>query len=253
MVRPFLIFGLRGTLVERLHVRSIPVGMPDPDLTVGLTRVWLRPHMFSTLLELQKHCDLAIWSSTTSRNTLALMDSVFMNEAVWRKAAPEHFADNKKGGTATPAAAAAPEKGRFSRRVKGGGEEEATATGPFVSPLDFKFVWTREHTMPDEFRRTNAVIREDMHATVKDLTRVFVEFPGLATPQNTILIDDTPSKAKHDAANFMWMDSCEDLGIQDEVGMKRLLDRIKNDVLPASDVRKVLPFRVRIDAKGKSS
>lgn len=260
-MKPFLIFGLRGTLVERLHVRNIPNGMPEPHLNVGLTRVWLRHDMLETLLALQSTCHLAIWSSTTARNTKALTDAVFHNEGVWKKMLPEKFGSSSSTSAAGTAAAAtataatnsetgsaAGEKGsgRFSRRKVVAEEPTVAPVNPtFVSPVKFEFIWTREHTIPDEFRRTNAIIRDDAHATIKDLSRVYAAFPGLATPANTILIDDTPSKAKLDAANFLWVDSCQDLGIADKVGMKRLLSFINTELTPGRDVRSILPQRIR--------
>lgn len=262
-MKPFLIFGLRGTLVERLHVRNIPTGMPEPHLNVGLTRVWLRHDVLSVLLALQTKCHLAIWSSTTARNTKALIDGVFNNEEVWKKNFPEKFGSNQNleraaRDTAAAAAATLPEnakssqgieKGRFSRR-KSAAEEASSpllpVTNPsFVSPIKFEFIWTREHTAPDEFRRSNAVIREDSHATIKDLNRVYAAFPDIATPQNTILIDDTPSKAKNSAANFLWVDSCQDLGVTDRVGMRRLLEFVEKDLSTTKDVRCLLPQRIR--------
>lgn len=261
-MKPLLIFGLRGTLVERLHVRNIPSGMPEPNLNVGLTRVWLRHDVLRILLALQSKCHLAIWSSTTARNTKALIDAVFNNEEVWKKNLPEEFNSTKSGaaaggeqgaGTTSPSNSMKPpqatEKGRFSRR-KSAGEEASSSILPvanpaFVSPVKFEFIWTREHTAPDEFRRSNAIIREDAHATVKDLSRVYAAFPELATPRNTVLIDDTPSKAKSNAANFLWADSCQDLGITDKMGMHGLLKFVEEELIPANDVRQILPRRIR--------
>lgn len=248
--------------MERLHVRNIPSGMPEPNLNVGLTRVWLRHDVLRVLFALQSKCHLAIWSSTTARNTKALIDAVFNNEEVWKKNMPEQFSSAEIGtGTGKgelPVVATAPsevekppqgaEKGRFSRRKSA--EEVSssmlTAANPlFVSPVKFQFIWTREHTTPDEFRRSNAIIREDAHATIKDLKKVFAAFPELATPQNTILIDDTPSKAKSNAANFLWADSCQDLGITDKVVMRRLLEFVENELIITKDIRQILPRRIR--------
>eukprot|EP00796_Vickermania_ingenoplastis_P009031 gene9031-6332_t len=259
-MKPFLVFGLRGTLVERLHVRNMPQGMPDPHLTVGLTRVWLRHDVLPTLLALQSKCHLAIWSSTTARNTKALTEAVFDNEAVWKKALPDRFGAGAASAAAAEANAAPAEQqnggvrgGRFSRRKPGEGADAAVSAVAFTCPVKFEFTWTREHTIPDEFRRSNAIIREDSHATVKDLSRVYAAYPGIATPQNTVLIDDTPSKAKHNAANFLWMDSCQDLGISDQLGMKRLLEFVDTELLSAKDVREVLPRRIRSEQASKGS
>lgn len=248
-MKPLLIFGLRGTLVERLHVRNIPQGMPDPHLNVGLTRVWLRHEMLQTLLSLQSVCHLAIWSSTTTRNTKALTDAVFQNSEVWKTNFPDRFGTPPPPGVPAesplPSADNSVEGGRFSRRKASDSIEVNQPV--FQSPVKFEFIWSREHTNPDEFRRGNAIIRDDAFATVKDLSRVFEAFPNVATPSNTILIDDTPSKAKKNAGNFLWVDSCQDLGISDKVGMRRLLKFVEKEILEANikDVRDVLPYRIR--------
>lgn len=228
-MRPFLIFGLGGTLLERMHPRSVPAGAPAPDLTVGFHKVWLRPNMMQTLLALQTHCDLAIWSSTTARNTNAVVDAVFRSGPTGDK------------GAAAQASPAPEEKGkRFQKRDRkpsGSGSDTPGA-------LDLKFVWAREHTVADDFRRLNAVVNDDSHATVKDLHKVFEAFPTLATPQNTVLIDDTPSKAKNRADNFIWLDTFDVLKADEDKGILLLKDFIESKIVGAKDVRAVLPVHM---------
>ncbi|RNF22362.1 uncharacterized protein Tco025E_03252 [Trypanosoma conorhini] len=198
-MRPLLVFGLRGTLLERIHASRVPPGMPDGAVTVGMSRVWLRPGALETLQALQEHCTLAVWSSTTARNTAPVMEAVF--------------------------------------QLQGGAPK-----------VRFAFVWSREHTTSDEFRRTNAASREDQHATVKDLREVFRRFPDIATPQNTVLIDDTPSKGKQNAANFLWLETCEELKIENAQVMPALRRFVEQTLLAEKeDVRRLLPVRIPWD------
>ncbi|RHW71667.1 TFIIF-stimulated CTD phosphatase [Trypanosoma brucei equiperdum] len=193
-MRPLLVFGLRGTLLERIHAIRVPSGMPGGAITVGMSRVWLRPSAMETLLALQQHCTLAVWSSTTARNTTPLMEAVFSQHA---------------------------------------------------QKVNFAFVWSREHTTADEFRRVSATSRDDQHATVKDLREVYRRFPEIATPQNTVLIDDTPSKGKLNASNFLWLETCEELKIENPNVMPALRRFVEEHLLAErEDVRRLLPARV---------
>nr|CCC91486.1 conserved hypothetical protein [Trypanosoma congolense IL3000] len=193
-MKPLLVFGLRGTLLERIHASRVPSGMPGGALTVGMSRVWLRPGAKEMLLALQQYCTLALWSSTTARNTAPLVEAVF---------------------------------NQSSQKV------------------DFAFVWSREHTTADEFRRASATSRDDQHATVKDLREVYRRFPEIATPCNTVLIDDTPSKGKLNAANFLWVETCEELKIENPNVMPALRRFVEEKLLTErEDVRRILPARV---------
>ncbi|KAG8346951.1 putative NLI interacting factor like phosphatase [Trypanosoma vivax] len=191
-MKPLLIFGLRGTLLERIHSSRVPAGMPGGAITVGMSRVWLRPGVIETLTALQQHCTLAIWSSTTARNTSPIIEAVFCQQA----------------------------------------------------KLNFAFVWSREHTTADDFRRMSATSRDDQHATVKDLREVYRRFPSIATPTNTVLIDDTPSKGKLNAGNFLWLETCEELKIEDPNVMPALRCFVEEQLLPQKDVRRLLPVRI---------
>ncbi|ORC86255.1 uncharacterized protein TM35_000291370 [Trypanosoma theileri] len=198
-MKPLLVFGLRGTLLERIHASRIPPGMPENAITVGMSRVWLRPGVMETLQALQPHCHLAVWSSTTARNTAPLMEAIF-----------HHSSDS-------PA-------------------------------VRFAFVWSREHTSSDEFRRTTATSRDDQHATVKDLREVYRRYPDIATPRNTVLIDDTPSKGKPNAANFLWLETCEELKIENAQVMPALRRFVEEKLLAEKeDVRRLLPVRIPWD------
>ncbi|CCW64273.1 unnamed protein product [Phytomonas sp. EM1] len=256
-MKPLLIFGLRGTLVERLHARNVPSGMPAPDLTVGLAKVWLRPHLLSTLLALQEHCRLAVWSSTTARNTRPLMSAVF--NAYATDADPgivtgSRVAKQLKAQSSEAAPGSTETVSRFRKR--GGKASSGFQTDDVSASLEqspkFEFIWSREHTSVDDFRRRNAVVNDDAYATVKDLSRVFQQFQEIAQPSNTVLIDDTPSKGKLHADNFLWLDTCEGLGIQDQQGMRQLHTFVMEKLLPAKDVRELLPARIRtgrVDSK----
>ncbi|GET87151.1 hypothetical protein, conserved [Leishmania tarentolae] len=257
-LKPLLVFGLRGTLVERIHVRSVPEGMPAADFTVGLVKVWLRPHTLEVLNELQKHCRLAIWSSTTARNTHPLVNAVFGSDMMLQAGAGAAMAaPAKQDATSTSAVdAASPSGGRGGRfgkkrrsptadSVTEGSASEATTNVTEAQRIHLEFVWTREHTRVDDFRRLNATLSDDAHATVKDLSQVFAQFPLIAQPQNTVLIDDTPSKAKMHADNYVWLDPYNNLHIRDEAGLYRLRDFVLKELVPAEDVRELLPRRIR--------
>lgn len=226
--------------MERIHPRNVPAGMPAPDLTVGLSKVWLRPQMMETLLALQPHCNFAIWSSTTTRNTTPLVEAVFNS--------PRHYPAGTLPQEVTPGHHDSVVGHEKEAGTTGRSKRNAAALSPpsFGCPLKFEFVWTREHTTVDDFRRRNPVVRDDGHATVKDISKVFLSMPSIATPQNTLLIDDTPSKGKLNADNFLWLDTCEALRIKDSEGMKALRIFIEKEILGAKDVRQVLPHRVRV-------
>jgi hypothetical protein len=188
--RLLVIFGMRGTLLERIHARDIPVGMPENPIQVNLHKVWLRPNVTQILEELSEHCDLAVWSSTTARNTGPVMEAAF----------------------------------------------------PSRKTFDFKFVWTREHTSADSFRRIGASEKEDEHATIKDVARVTATFPKYSLDR-IVLVDDTPSKARVHADNFLWLKSCRTQDILDAVPLANAKTFILNELVPAKDVRDLLPKR----------
>lgn len=192
LARPLLVFGLRGTLLERLHASKVPATVPSsvPLITVGLHKVWTRPHLFETLAVLSQHCDVAVWSSTTAKNTTPLMEAVFSN-----------------------------------------------------MPQPFRFVWTREHTSSDDFRRMMNSQHEDEHATLKDIHQVLKQFPEYKI-ERTVLIDDTPSKARQHSDNFIWLQSFGVDTLTSDAALPQLQEFILKEILPAEDVRRVLPRRV---------
>lgn len=277
-MKPLLIFGLRGTLIERIFSRDVTNAMPPHHLMVGLHKVWIRPRMLQTLYALQPHCRLAIWSSTTARNTVTVMDAIFNNKTLLQQHLGSTYDGNDpvagtNDGSSRTATAATQESRRTSIDSRGGAfsalegmkdgatskdgwaiagsapphaSTSAADAGEWTSPFRFEFVWTREHTTPDDFRRLHVQESSDEYATVKDLGRVFTCFSDISRPYNTVLIDDTPSKAKKHADNFLWLDSCEGLLIQQDRGecMDKLHDWVMKEVLPASDVRTLLPVRI---------
>ena len=291
VLKPLLVFGLRGTLLERIHTRNVPQNMPAPDMTVGTSKIWLRPHMMEVLQALQPHCRLAIWSSTTARNTHPLVSAVFdlglhthaATKAAAVGAAPVDSGAGKgfarasvspSAAKADPASASASSTAAEKTNGRAGRFDKKKTTAPVAAaaaaaaaapetavkdegvssskggtpvPIHFEFVWTREHTRADDFRRLNASVLYDNHATVKDLSQIFAQFPAIAQPENTVLIDDTPSKAKMHADNYLWLDTCQELNITDTKGMRRLQEFVMTELVPAKDVRDVLCRRVRND------
>eukprot|EP00758_Cryptobia_borreli_P012241 Tbor_TRINITY_DN5729_c1_g1::TRINITY_DN5729_c1_g1_i3::g.19690::m.19690 len=189
--RHLIIFGLRGTLIERLHSSRVSPLMPQSTHTVGMHKIWTRNYLTESLTALSKNCDLAIWSSTTTRNTIPVISAVFGNDH------------------------------------------------------PFKFVWTREQTKPDDFRRSMPYDAEDENSTVKDLKEVFRHFPQY-TPQHTIIIDDTPSKCRINAENYLWMRGLEGDGdsILRDDELQKLVTFVENKAMKTDDVRKLLPYRL---------
>eukprot|EP00759_Apiculatamorpha_spiralis_P011313 PhF_6_TR18709/c0_g1_i1/m.27339 len=74
--RLLLIFGLRGTLLERLSLSETPTTLSRrPTHTFTKYNLWLRPGAQHVLSQLSKTCDLAIWSATPQRNTVPLVQT----------------------------------------------------------------------------------------------------------------------------------------------------------------------------------
>ncbi|CUE71173.1 Hypothetical protein, putative [Bodo saltans] len=218
--RPLLIFGLRGTLIERLHTSKLPSDITvNPQHTFGLHKVWVRPHALETLVALSEVCDVALWSSTTAKNTHPIVQGVF-------------------GHTAQGAAAAA----ASSSSSNSGFSSSGFSTPPAVS-IPFKFVWTREHTSTDDFRRLLSSQHDDDHATIKDLQLVKKSFPDVLL-ERTILVDDTPSKSRLQAGNLLWLESFGEKNFASDDGMLKLKEFVMKEILPAPDVRLVLPRRL---------
>lgn len=188
--RLLLVFGLRGTLLERIHTSKAASTLPTPHHSVGMSKIWQRPHMLDSLTKLSEKCDLAIWSSTTARNTTPLMEAVFQN-----------------------------------------------------APFSFKFVWSREHTKSDDIRRLMAASRDDEHATLKDLSLITNAFPQYNLDR-IVLVDDTPSKARLQADNFLWVKTFDETTLGSDDGMKSLVETVQARLVGCSDVRKILPIHV---------
>lgn len=198
--RLLVVFGLRGTMLERLHKSKVPATMPLPTTSIGMHQVWLRPQLIPTLRELSAHCDFGIWSSATKRNTDPLVKLVL----------------------------------------------------PAAEGLKFKFVWSRENTLPDDFRRSVVIDPSDEWSTIKDITALTSEFPDV-DPARTVFVDDTPSKLRTSAANCLWIDTCEGEKIEEPTALLRMRDFILDELVPARDVRTILPRKVAAAAKTTST
>ena len=90
MSKPFLvIFGLRGTLLERLNIQETTSAIPRrPSLTFAKYNAWLRPGCTDLLAKLTEVCDVAIWSATPHRNTAPLVSMAFPSidfKFVWHR------------------------------------------------------------------------------------------------------------------------------------------------------------------------
>lgn len=76
-----IIMGVRGTILERQRF-TMPETVRRPDFTVGVNKVWMRPHFFEMLDSLvsagggEDHVRFALWSSQTARNALSLTEGI---------------------------------------------------------------------------------------------------------------------------------------------------------------------------------
>ena len=138
---------------------------------------------------------------------------------------------------------------------------------------NFQFVWHRDHTEADKIRRQlrgASDERVDAHSVIKDLGRVYHEFPGRSAA-HTVVVDDTIFKGRGQSENVLLVPSyslfevmCESAtystSCEKDVGMPHvvqeenieqipnhdfdgLFETLKNDILSASDVRKILPMK----------
>jgi hypothetical protein len=180
--RPLMIFGMKGILLDRVHTSAAAAVQVSPTFSMGSYRVWLRPFVIDALTELSSQYDLAVWSSATHRNTIALAATAFPD-------------------------------------------------------IKFRFVWCREHTTPDEYRRNFVVEDDDTWATLKPHGTLLANFPELHKSQ-FVLVDDTPSKLREVADRTLILPSFDitSPGAAEDSAMKRLLDATRidgwSDVLP---------------------
>jgi len=75
MNRPLVIFGLKGTLIDRVHTSAAATITAEATCHVGNFRVWTRPHMMDLLRWTATKADVAIWSSATKRNTAPFVEA----------------------------------------------------------------------------------------------------------------------------------------------------------------------------------
>jgi hypothetical protein len=217
--RPRSVFGLRGTLLERLHASKLPTNAAiAPQHSFGLHKVWLRPHALETLVALSEQCDLALWSSTTARNTNTMVQEIF----------------GYPSPSASPSSSTKSTDAMASLNPKSSGAPTS---------IPFKFVWTREHTSSDDFRRLLSSQNEDEFATLKDLNMVVSSFPDVSMDR-VVLVDDTPSKSRLQAGNLIWLEGYGEHNLEHDDGLIRLQQFILKDIVPAPDVRNVLPKRL---------
>ena len=84
-----MIFGLKGTLIDRLH-NTTAAGVTDGATNIGNFRVWKRPGIDEVVQwsHQQPDVDIAVWSSATKRNTAgfaaAALDSI-QPKFVWSR------------------------------------------------------------------------------------------------------------------------------------------------------------------------
>lgn len=204
--RLLLVFGLRGTLLERIHFKNVGPNMPGGSISVGPSRVWIRPNAVQTLQSLQNDfgCALGIWSSTTRRNTDPMVQAVFPPETglrfqlVWAR--EETASDD------------------YRRSV-------------IVDPED-------EHATMKNLDRIFSSETPLNEFLAKDDARNW-------SPKRTVLIDDTSSKGRWNAGNLLIVPSFADEGLhrtEDDLG--KMKQFIVDKLLEVEDVRTVLPHRI---------
>eukprot|EP00760_Papus_ankaliazontas_P004830 PhM_4_TR12190/c0_g1_i1/m.67092 len=196
--RLLVVFGLRGTLLERLAVTETPNNIPRaPTHLFAKYNVWLRPGATQALQRLTSVADVAVWSATPMRNTVPLAQMAF----------PE---------------------------------------------VPFKFMWHRDHTSPDTLRRKIGGVsdRSDAHAVMKDLGKIYADYPNVYTPQRTVSVDDAGFKTRSHSGNLLLVPTF-DVNVlmresQGEVDatLDKMVDFIEKELVGVEDVRTVLPRKL---------
>ena len=81
-----VVFGVRGAILERQRF-TMPDAVRNPDFTVGVNKVWVRPHFFDMVGDLHDTGDVkfALWSSQTARNAGALTEGLLRESAMKAK------------------------------------------------------------------------------------------------------------------------------------------------------------------------
>ena len=127
----------------------------------------------------------------------------------------------------------------------------------------FSFIWSRDHTKPDNYRRqTSLGDSETEFATLKDLNMIWNYRLGVTDehrtkfgadfnfgPKNTVVVDDEPSKTRAHADNLLWIPqySVEDnlAGTVDpSLGFDQALELLLGELSEIDDVRDVLPKKI---------
>lgn len=135
-------------------------------------------------------------------------------------------------------------------------------TDPIINSIfsdyKFAFVWSRDHTSPDLFRRQASLGDSDSDfATLKDvalLWRYRVASPdGAFGPKNTVVVDDEPCKSRRFADNLLWIPAfnVEDVAaaaVDESLGFNKAMSFIMGELSETDDVRKLLPERVMVTA-----
>ena len=88
MRRPLVVFGLKGTLIDRVHTSGSSAVAAEPSCHVGNFRVWVRPGAHDVLSWTSQHADIAIWSSATKRNTTQFAEAALgeaTSKFVWSR------------------------------------------------------------------------------------------------------------------------------------------------------------------------
>lgn len=136
------------------------------------------------------------------------------------------------------------------------GEEEAKKM--------FSFIWARDHTKPDVYRRQNSLgDTESEHSTIKDIQLLWDYKLGIREgqtpkdvsfgPHNTVIVDDEPSKTRGHSDNLLWIPqfTVEDpvaSTMDESLGFNETISFLLGELSEVQDVREVLPKKIVVKA-----
>jgi hypothetical protein len=138
-----------------------------------------------------------------------------------------------------------------------------TVFGDEESKKMFSFVWARDHTKPDIYRRQNSLgDSESEHSTIKDIQLLWDYKLGVKEgtgdtvsfgPHNTVIVDDEPSKTRGHSDNLLWIPqfTVEDpvASTMDEtLGFNETTSFLLNELSTVEDVREILPKKIVVKA-----
>ena len=168
--RLLVVFGLLGTLIERMHFSISTEGAPPPTTVLGPQRLWVRPQAVAVLQRLSKTCDLAVWSSSTRRNTFSVLHAAFGTDD---PSHPNHV----------------PFKFQWSREHTSPDEFlRVSAAEDFTTVKDLSKVWALDGG--NRYTPARTIVVEDTSSKVRAFADHFVRVPGFEGVAALSRVDD---------------------------------------------------------------